>query len=425
MKSLQILLSAFVLSLVLSACGEGSDPESNETASNPENETIVSNDGETADDTTNEDEETSEDGTSDDTQTPVAPAPAPAPEGETSSDETSSDEASSDEASSDETSSDEASSDEASSDETSSDETSSDETSVDDEEDTAQEESTQEESAQPALGAAQLNSATVSGEDILLRWSQDFTAPDGGYDIVIDGQDMGTHRTSATSATISGLDLTQSHCFVIESRYIDASQFLLSNELCTEAQTAANQAPTISGDPVTSVDADVAYSFTPEANDDDGDTLTFSVANLPAWASFNTSNGSLTGTPTAQDIGDYNNIRISVSDGTDSAQLAAFSIHVNSVEVVATTGSMSLMWTAPSTRTDGSSLSLSEIDGYRIYIGTTQNNMQVHLDLSQGDLSSYTIDNLELGDYYVAISAYDSTGNASDLSNIVQKSVVN
>jgi hypothetical protein len=402
MKSLKIILSAFALSLVLSACGESSDPESNETANNPENETIVSNDGETTDDTTSEgNEEASEDGSSDDTQAPVVTSPAPEDLTPTEPSEPSEPT-------------------------TPVDETSSNETQVGSDEAPAPEESPQEESTQPELGAASLDSATVSGEDILLRWSHDFTAPEGGYGIIIEGQEMGAHRTNATSAAISGLDLSQSHCFVIESRYTDVSQFPHSNERCTEAQTAVvNEAPTISGDPVTSVDANLAYSFTPEANDTDGDTLTFSVANLPGWASFNSTNGTLSGTPTAQDIGDYNDIRISVSDGTDSAQLAAFSIRVNSVEVVAATGSMPLRWTAPSTRTDGSSLSLSEIDGYRIYIGTTQNNMQMHLDLSQGDLSSYTIDNLELGDYYVAISAYDRTGNASDLSNIVQKSVVN
>ncbi|MEW8627980.1 MAG: putative Ig domain-containing protein, partial [Candidatus Thiodiazotropha sp.] len=283
-----------------------------------------------------------------------------------------------------------------------------------------------EEPAAPAanIGAARLNSATVSGDQVILSWSNDFDAPEGGFDVVIDSNDTGADRTHALTASISGLDLTTQHCFLIESRYTDSAEFLLSNQVCSEAQAAANEAPTIAGNPAASVDAGVAYSFTPTADDADNDSLTFSVTNLPAWASFNSSNGRLSGTPSAQDVGDYNNIRITVSDGTDSANLSSFSIRVNSVQV-ASTGSMSLNWTAPTTRTDGSSLNLSEISGYQIYIGTTPSNLQMHTDLSQGHLSSFTIDNMDLGDYYVAITAYDRSGNSSDLSNVVQKSVVN
>ena len=71
-----------------------------------------------------------------------------------------------------------------------------------------------------------------------------------------------------------------------------------------------------------------AYSFRPNAADADGDTLTFSVANKPGWANFNTSTGRLNGTPSAADVGTYANITITVSDGTADASLAAFSIQV-------------------------------------------------------------------------------------------------
>ena len=91
---------------------------------------------------------------------------------------------------------------------------------------------------------------------------------------------------------------------------------------------AANGAPTISGTPATSVVVGAAYQFTPTASDPNGDTLTFSVQNRPQWASFNTSTGRLSGTPAAGDVGSYDNIQISVSDGQSTAGLAAFSIAV-------------------------------------------------------------------------------------------------
>ncbi|MDH3977809.1 MAG: putative Ig domain-containing protein, partial [Gammaproteobacteria bacterium] len=89
-----------------------------------------------------------------------------------------------------------------------------------------------------------------------------------------------------------------------------------------------NSAPTITGNPAQSVSVDNEYSFTPSASDADGDTLTFSIQGKPAWASFSSSTGHLSGTPDANDEGTFSNIRISVTDGEDSASLSAFTITV-------------------------------------------------------------------------------------------------
>ncbi|MCG7971829.1 MAG: putative Ig domain-containing protein [Candidatus Thiodiazotropha taylori] len=418
MKSLQIITAAFALSLILSACGGSGDPDSSETANNSEQETIVSNDGETSEAPANDNGGDTGQQENTETQNPVIVPPAPVVEsnptlpGETvtqpnpsqPSDPVQTPPIESDTATGPAPEGDIGSTNPA-------DEQTADVT----------------DPAAPAtnFGAASLNSAIVSGDQVILSWSNTFDVPEGGFDVVIDATNTGADRTHALTASIRGLDLTIQHCFRIESRYTDSAEFLLSNQVCSDAQAPSNEVPTIGGTPVASVDAGVAYSFTPLADDADNDSLTFSITNLPAWASFNSSNGRLSGTPSPYEVGDYNNIQITVSDGTDSANLASFSIRVNSVQVAATTGSMSLSWAAPTTRTDGTTLNLSDISGYQIYIGTTPSNLQMHIDLSQGDLSSYTIDNMDLGDYYVAIAAYDYSGNASDLSNIVQKSVIN
>src|SRR5690348_10036972 len=75
-------------------------------------------------------------------------------------------------------------------------------------------------------------------------------------------------------------------------------------------------APRISGTPATSVVVGQNYSFTPTASDADHNTLTFSVANKPSWAGFNSATGQLAGVPFAQHAGTYSNIVISVTDGT-------------------------------------------------------------------------------------------------------------
>ena len=89
-----------------------------------------------------------------------------------------------------------------------------------------------------------------------------------------------------------------------------------------------NASPTISGGPATTVVAGATYTFTPVANDPDTLTLTFSIANKPAWASFSSVTGQLTGTPSRAQVGSNTGIAISVSDGNTSASLPAFSVQV-------------------------------------------------------------------------------------------------
>ncbi|MBI4896399.1 MAG: hypothetical protein HY832_02525, partial [Candidatus Aenigmarchaeota archaeon] len=70
------------------------------------------------------------------------------------------------------------------------------------------------------------------------------------------------------------------------------------------------------------------YTFTPNAGDQDGDQLVFSISNKPAWAIFNASSGVLGGTAGPGDVGTWANIVISVSDGSLSTALPAFNIIV-------------------------------------------------------------------------------------------------
>ena len=91
---------------------------------------------------------------------------------------------------------------------------------------------------------------------------------------------------------------------------------------------SANAEPVISGSPAATAKVGTQYAFVPAAVDADGDTLTFSITNKPAWATFNASTGRLQGTPAAANVGTAANIVISASDGKASAKLAAFSIAV-------------------------------------------------------------------------------------------------
>ena len=180
---------------------------------------------------------------------------------------------------------------------------------------------------------------------------------------------------------------------------------------------APNKAPTISGAPTRTVNAGNAYTFRPSAADGDGDKLTFSIANRPAWASFNTATGQLSGTPMGASAGTYSNIVISVSDGKASAALAAFSITVIDEQI----GAASLSWEPPTTNTDGSAL--TNLAGYRIVYGASPTQLTQMIQVGNPGVSSYVIDSLAPGTYYFAVRAYTNKGAESADSNVLAKVV--
>jgi hypothetical protein len=180
---------------------------------------------------------------------------------------------------------------------------------------------------------------------------------------------------------------------------------------------ATNRAPTISGTPSTSVNVLTPYSFQPSASDPDGNTLTFSIQNLPAWASFNRPTGLLSGTPTATDIGTFSNIIISVSDGTASVSLPAFSLSV----LQAATGSAMVSWTAPTANTDGSTL--ANLASYRVHYGRASTSLDQFVAVNNPGLTSYTVEGLGTGVWYFAVIAVNANGSESDLSNVAMKTV--
>ena len=180
---------------------------------------------------------------------------------------------------------------------------------------------------------------------------------------------------------------------------------------------AANRAPTITGTPATTVQSGGTYSFQPTGNDPDGNTLTYSIANRPSWATFNTSTGRLSGTPTAANAGTYSNIAISVSDGSLNASLASFAITV----VQASNGSATLSWTPPTTNTDGTSL--TNLAGYRVVYGRSASSLDQTLQIANAGVSTYTITGLTSGTWHFAVKAYTASGGESAVSNGGSKTI--
>jgi hypothetical protein len=179
----------------------------------------------------------------------------------------------------------------------------------------------------------------------------------------------------------------------------------------------SNRAPVISGTPLTSVVVGTSYSFQPTASDADGDSLTFSITNAPPWATFNATTGRLQGTPTAANVGTYSNIQIRVSDGAATTSLAAFNITV----LAFSSGSATLTWQPPTQNTDGSPL--TNLAGYRVYWGLSASNLASSVTLNNAGLTSYVVQNLAPGTYYFAVSALNSLGVESELSNTASRAI--
>ena len=175
-----------------------------------------------------------------------------------------------------------------------------------------------------------------------------------------------------------------------------------------------NSPPTISGNPQTAVMMGDSYSFTPTASDPDEDQLTFSVENLPIWASFDASTGEVLGQPLLADVGVFQDLRITVSDGIDSASLAAFSVTVTQGAL----GSVTLSWTPPTQNDDGTAL--TDLVGYRFYYGTSSGSYTNQVQVDNPGINTYVIENLTPETYYIVATAIKRSGIESRYSNEAQ-----
>ena len=178
-----------------------------------------------------------------------------------------------------------------------------------------------------------------------------------------------------------------------------------------------NAPPVISGSPAPQVLVGNNYSFAPLASDADGDPLSFSIQNRPGWAQFDGATGRLSGTASQGTEGSYEGIRISVSDGSASASLQAFSIEVTQAAM----GAVTLSWTAPTENQDGTPL--TDLTSYTIYYGTDPGSYSESVDVESAGTTTFVVNNLVPDTYYFAITASNSADVESGYSNEAAHSI--
>ena len=194
------------------------------------------------------------------------------------------------------------------------------------------------------------------------------------------------------------------------------SATLSSFSITVTTPVTTSSPPVITGSPAVSAQAGQPYSFRASATDPDGNPLKFSIQNKPGWATFDTSTGTLYGTPTDANVGSFNNVLISVSDGTGTSSLPAFTITV----ALPVTRTATLNWTPPTQNIDGSPI--TNLAGYKVMYGSSPGQYSQALNVPVATMTSVAIEALEAGrTWYFTVKAVNTSGVESDFSNEVSK----
>jgi len=111
----------------------------------------------------------------------------------------------------------------------------------------------------------------------------------------------------------------------------------------------------------------------------------------------------------------------SVLEGTTTitAEWGSVSGMATLTVAIATTGSVTLTWDAPTTNADGTPL--FDLAGYKIYFGTSSRNYPWSIDV--GNVTTYKLNNLSPGTYFFAVTANNTSGIESDFSVEVSKTL--
>ena len=185
------------------------------------------------------------------------------------------------------------------------------------------------------------------------------------------------------------------------------------------APAATISAPNISGTPATQLMVGDSYTFQPVTTQLSRGQATFSISNKPAWMSFNTATGKLSGVAVASNVGSFSAIVIGVNDGGATAVLPPFSITVipkSSVAPPAAPIVASVSWMPPAAATGKA----SSPAGYRIYYGTASADLTHVVDINDPNQTSHEVVNLTKGTWYFAIASYDAEKIESILTPTVE-----
>jgi len=180
-----------------------------------------------------------------------------------------------------------------------------------------------------------------------------------------------------------------------------------------------NAPPTIVIASVEDAQVGAAFDYLPVAQDPESDTLRFTAVNLPPWASLDSTNGRISGTPGPTDEGVYESISITVADATHKVVTVPFSITVN--PALEGSGVASLQWETPPSKVDGEPL--DDLAGYRILYGRSSSDLDHSVLITDPATTSYQFSSLSSGVWYFAVVAVNADGLEGPPTTLASKSI--
>jgi len=181
-----------------------------------------------------------------------------------------------------------------------------------------------------------------------------------------------------------------------------------------------NGPPIVALAPVEAAQVGTAFDYQPVTQDPESDTLRFTAVNLPPWASLDSTNGRISGTPGPTDEGVYESISITVADATHKVVTAPFSITVNPA-LESGSGVASLQWEMPPSKVDGGPL--DDLAGYRILYGRSSSDLDHSVLITDPATTSYQFSTLTSGVWYFAVVAVNASGLEGPPTTLATKSI--
>ncbi len=98
----------------------------------------------------------------------------------------------------------------------------------------------------------------------------------------------------------------------------------------------------------------------------------------------------------------------------------AGSVTSKSALLVVKENALTLAWSVPTKRVDGSAIDADDLLGYRVFYGTSAESLTQQIELQDPTITQYRFNGLPPGTYYFAIRAIDTDGHESPQSGVVE-----
>ena len=177
-----------------------------------------------------------------------------------------------------------------------------------------------------ALDCSFIVTGNESSYSVEIAWDKDGSSH--GSDTETLTAQNGSATSTSSQGDIEASDTSKGESWVCIVEATDSSNNTDSSS--SAAVTIANSAPVITSSPGTSARTEEQYTYAVQAQDDDGDSLSYTLAVKPAGMSI--SGNDISWTPNASQSGSYN-VRVEVSDGTDTVS-QSFTIDVISNKLI-------------------------------------------------------------------------------------------